>query len=167
MPDWLWKLQARYGSTTASFFNFLRFMILLNFVNFIFILGLIMVPQLVPNRNEQNFNISSENYTLNDQTAPFYEMNENHSELCNAYYWDMYDAQRNATLTESDTLDNMKNFFLLLLQGDFFPNSFTIISTLMSVRQFIWCRGPIPSYQTSNSCCFITKCHQQKSIFLS
>ena len=124
MPDWLWKLQARYGSTTASFFNFLRFMILLNFVNFIFILGLIMVPQLVPNKNEHNFNISSENYTLNNLTAPFYEMNENHSELCNAYYWDIYDAQRSATTTNSSTLDDMKNFFLLLFQGDFFPNTY-------------------------------------------
>ena len=41
---WLWKLQAKFGSTTASFFNFMRWMIVLNFFNALLIIG------KIPNR---------------------------------------------------------------------------------------------------------------------
>ena len=122
MPDWLWKLQARFGSTTASFFNFLRFMILLNFINSIFILGLIMVPQLVPhdaNNTVDATGVAYYYYNNSNNTSPFYELNENHSELCSNYYYvDIYSVKQQNLKDDSPTVwTQIQNNLLLFLQG--------------------------------------------------
>ena len=124
MPDWLWKLQARFGSTTASFFNFLRFMILLNFVNSIFILGLIMVPQLVPHDTNNTVDATDVDYYYynnSNNTSPFYELNENHSELCSNYYYvDIYSVKQNQIDEDPTLWSQIQNNLLLFLQGKVF-----------------------------------------------
>ena len=118
MPDWLWRLQARYGSTAASFFNFLRNMILLNFVNSILILGLIMVPQLVPhdtNITVIEFDVTYYNYK--NSSSRFYELNEDHSEHCSSHYGEMYTFQRLNATNDLSVAEVIKENLLNFLQG--------------------------------------------------
>ena len=41
----LWKIESYYGAVVVSFFKFLKWTIVLNFVSSLFVLGLILVPQ--------------------------------------------------------------------------------------------------------------------------
>ena len=81
-----------------------------------------MVPQLVPHEesNQLNPDVFYPMIKIND-SSPFYELNENHSELCSKYYWDIYDVQKNGLQNANDTvLDEIEDFFRLLLQGDLY-----------------------------------------------
>lgn len=52
--SWLWELQARFGSTVASFFKFMRGMIFLNLLNACIVMGMIMIPALLKENDEVN-----------------------------------------------------------------------------------------------------------------
>ena len=82
-----------------------------------------MVPQLVPHEesNQLNPNVFYPMYKPQSNSSPFYELNENHSELCSKYYWDIYDVQKNGLQNANDTvLDEIQDFFRLLLQGNLY-----------------------------------------------
>ena len=83
----LWQLQARFGSTTASFFNFSKWMIILNLLNALVILGLIFTPGIYHYESREEEKI--QNATCLAQTynkVPFFVKNENQSECCSQYY---------------------------------------------------------------------------------
>ena len=82
-----------------------------------------MVPQLVPHEETNDFNANVIYPMIKPQTnsSPFYVLDGNHSELCSKYYWEIYDAQKNGpknNTDESTVLDEVSDFFRLLLQGD-------------------------------------------------
>ena len=133
MPDWLWKLQARFGSTTASFFNFLRNMILLNFVNSIFILGLIMVPQLVPNDTNHTVDSDVLYHNYNDSSSRFYELNEDHSEHCSSHYLEMYSFKRYNATPNATVLDDLQDYAIQFLQGRMKDEQIQLTAKVMRV----------------------------------
>ena len=138
MPDWLWKLQARFGSTTASFFNFLRNMILLNFVNSIFILGLIMVPQIVP--NDTNHTVVSDalyhNYKPTNSSSRFYALNEDHSEHCSSHYLEMYSFKRYNATENATVWTDLQDYAIQFLQGRVKVEQIQLTAKVMGVVRY-------------------------------
>ena len=146
MPDWLWRLQARYGSTAASFFNFLRNMILLNFVNSILILGLIMVPQLVPhdtNITVIEFDVTYYNYK--NSSSRFYELNEDHSEHCSSHYLEMYSFKRYNTTENATVWTDLQDYAIQFLQGRVKMEQIQLTAKVMGViHSRLKCLGGVP-----------------------
>ena len=118
---WLWRLQARFGSTTASFFNFLKWMIIMNFYNAFLILGLIMTPQLITYfqkiKPDIDLGTTNDNTTclgkMMDQTV-FYPL-ENASYCCSQ----LYQSSLDSTKPLDDTLsDRIQDFLTAVLTGN-------------------------------------------------
>ena len=81
-----------------------------------------MVPQLVPhdaNNTVDATGVAYYYYNNSNNTSPFYELNENHSELCSNYYYvDIYSVKQQNLKDDSPTVwTQIQNNLLLFLQG--------------------------------------------------
>ena len=84
-----------------------------------------MVPQLVPhdtNNTVDATDVVYYYYNNSNNTSPFYELNENHSELCSNYYYvDIYSVKQEQIRDDSPTVwSQIQNDLLLFLQGKVF-----------------------------------------------
>ena len=84
-----------------------------------------MVPQLVPH-DTYNYTVDATDvdyyyYNNSNNTSPFYELNENHSELCSNYYYvDIYSAKQDQIENNATVWSQIQNNLLLFLQGKVF-----------------------------------------------
>ena len=89
-------MQAKFGSTAATWFRFMRWMILLTFINTLFIFGLIFAPQLAyqPEPKEPTLcpNVTKDNTT--------YVPIENATECCSQIYEELVEK---ASINEDST----------------------------------------------------------------
>ena len=111
-PSWTKKyflvsFQAKFGSTTASYFKFMREMLLLLFISTLFVLGLIFIPHILfepkdPKGDQNSTEIIASKCKLlekNISDTLFYPI-DNASTCCSSYYEKLMD---NASLSDDSS----------------------------------------------------------------
>ena len=129
-------MDPKLAPKTASFFNFLRNMILLNFVNSIFILGLIMVPQLVPNDTNHTVDNVAIYHNYKNSSSRFYELNEDHSEHCSSHYLEMYSFKRYNATENATVWTDLQDYAIQFLQGRVKVEQIQLTAKVMGIIRY-------------------------------
>ncbi len=62
----LWRIESYYGAVVVSFFKFLKWTMALNIVSLIFIMGLVLTPQLIENTVDDDENVEQYKWKAED-----------------------------------------------------------------------------------------------------